>query len=117
MSAAVNSITSAQSDSIGRGVGGLEFREESDSLESRATRSAELEFNSIAFEIAAPKVTCNRSSSTDTTGSELRVRAGAFAASGILFGDRARSCPARQCGALGCGSNASKIKSSRMSAV
>ena len=117
MSAAVNSIIGAQSDSIGRGAGGSESGEESGSSKSRVMQSAGLALGSIAFEIAAPEVTCNRSSSIDTTGSELRVRAGAFAASGILFGDRARSCPARECGALGCGSNPSKIKSPWMSAV
>ena len=41
----------------------------------------------------------------------------ACAASKALFGGRAISCPSRQCGALGCGSNPSKIKSPRISAV
>ena len=60
MSAAVNSITGAQSDLIGRGTGGPEFGEESGSSESRAMRSAGLEFGSIASKIAAPKAASNR---------------------------------------------------------
>ena len=60
MSAAVNSITGAQSDSIGRGAGGSEFREESGSSESRAMRSVGLEFGLIASEIAAPEAASNR---------------------------------------------------------
>ena len=60
MFAAVNSIIGAQSDSIGRGVGGSEFREESGSSESRAMWSAGLEFGSIASEIAAPEAASNR---------------------------------------------------------
>src|SRR3954466_4195443 len=51
MSAAVNSIIGAQSDSIARGTGGPEFGEESDSLESWAVRSAGLAFGSIAFDV------------------------------------------------------------------
>ena len=60
MSAAVNSMIGAQSDSIGRDVGGLELGEESGSSESRAMRSAGLEFGSIASEIAAPEAASNR---------------------------------------------------------
>src|SRR3954465_6005655 len=93
MSAAVNSIIGAQSDSIGRGTGGPEFGEESDSLELWAVRSAGLAFGSIAFEIAAPEVTSNRSSSKNAAGSESRIGAGACAASRVLFGGRAISCP------------------------
>ena len=74
MSAAVNSIIGAQSDSIGRGAGGLESREESGSSESRVMQSAGLAFGSIAFEIAAPEVTSNRSSSIGAIGSELGGR-------------------------------------------
>ena len=59
MSAAVNSIIGAQSDSIGRGAGGSGFEEESGSSKSRAMRSAGLEFGSIASEIAAPEATSN----------------------------------------------------------
>ena len=117
MSAEVNFITGAQSDLIGRGAGGSEFGEESGSLESRAMRSAGLESGSTASEIAAPEAASNRLSSIGAVGSESMVRTDACAASKVLFGGRAISCPSRQCGALGCGSNPSKIKSPRMSAV
>ena len=60
ISATVNSITGAQSDSIGRGAGGSEFGEESGSSESRAMRSVGLEFGTIASEIAAPEAASNR---------------------------------------------------------
>ena len=50
----------AQSDSIGRGAGGSKFGEESGSSESRAMRSAGLEFGLIASEIAAPEAASNR---------------------------------------------------------
>ena len=60
MSATVNSIIGAQSDSIGRGAGGSEFREESGSSESRAMRGAGLEFGSTASEIAALEAASNR---------------------------------------------------------
>ena len=70
MSAAVNSIIGVQLDSIGRGAGGSEFGEESVSLESQAVRNAGLTFGSIAFEIVAPEVTSNRSSSIGAIGSE-----------------------------------------------
>src|SRR3954467_9992616 len=89
------SITGAQSDSIGRGEGASELGEESGSSESWATRSAGLAFGSIAFEIAAPEVTSNRSPSTNASGSESRIGAGAYAASRTLFGGRATSCPLR----------------------
>ena len=107
----------AQSDSFGRGMGGSESREESGSSESRVMQSVGLVFGSIAFEIAAPKVTSNHSSSIGAIGSELGVGTDACAASKALFGGRARSCLSKQCGMLGCGSNPSKIKSLRMSAV
>ena len=70
MSAAVNSIIGAQSDSIARSAGGSESGEESGSSESRVTQNAGLTFGSIAFEIVAPKVTSNRSSSIGAIGSE-----------------------------------------------
>ena len=73
MSAAVNSIIGAQSDSIGRGAGGSESGKESGSSESRVMQSAGLAFGSIAFGIAAPEVTSNRSSSIGVIGSELEV--------------------------------------------
>ena len=54
-----------------------------------------------------------------TSGAAIRPRAfwGAYAASKALFGGRAISCPSRQCGTLGYGSNPSRIKSPRISAV
>src|SRR3954469_5579447 len=88
MSVAVNSITGAQSDSIGWGAEGSEFGEESGSLESWAVRSTGLAFGSIAFEIAAPEVTSNRSSSENAAGSESKIGAEACAASRVLFGGR-----------------------------
>ena len=117
MSAAVNSITGAQSDLIGRGAGGSESGEESGTLESRALRRTGMVFGSIAVEIVALEAVSNHSSSIGGVDSELRVGADAGAASRTLFGDRAGSYPSRQCGALGCVSNPSKIKSPWMSAV
>ena len=60
MSAVVNSIIGAQTDSIGTGAGGSESGEESGSSESRVVQSAGLEVGSIASEIAAPEVASNR---------------------------------------------------------
>ena len=60
MSTAVNSMIGTQSDSIGGRAEGSEFGEESGPSESRALRSAELVFGSIAFEIAAPEAASNR---------------------------------------------------------
>ena len=107
----------AQSDSIGRGAGGSESEKGSDTLVSRVAQRIMLVFGSIAVETAAPEAVSNHPSSIGAVGSELRVRAGVGAASGVSFGGRARSCPSRQYGAPGCGSNPSKIKSPRMSAV
>ena len=73
MSTVVNSVIGAQSDSIGRGAGGSEFGEESGPSESWVVRSAGLAFGSIAFEITAPDVASNRSSSIGVIGSELEV--------------------------------------------
>ena len=117
MSAAVNSITGAQSDLIGRGAGGSESGEESGTSKSRALQRTGMVFGSIAIEIIAPEAVSSHSSSIGEVGSELRVGADAGAASRALFDGRARSYPSRQCGALGCGSNPSKIKSPRISAV
>ena len=114
MSAAVNSMIGVQSDSIGRGANGSESGEESGSLESRVPQSTGLVLGSIAVGVTAPEVASNRPSSIGAVGFELRIGADAGAASRALFGGRARSCPSRQCGTLGCGSNPSKIKSSRM---
>ena len=112
MSVAVNSMIGAQSDSIGRGAEGSESGEE-----SRVSQSAGLVFGSIAVGIAAPEAASNHPSSISAVGSKLRVEADAGAASRALFGGRARSCSSWQCGALGSGTNPSKIKSLRMSAV
>ena len=89
MSAAVNSITGAQSDSIGRGVGGPE----SGTSESRASQGKRLVFGSITVEVAAPGAVSNHRSSTWVIGSGLKAGAGSRAATKALFGGRARSCP------------------------
>ena len=117
MSAVANSMIGAQSGSIGRGAEGSESGKEYGTLESRASQRTRLVFGSIAIEISAPEAVSNHPSSIDAVGSELMVGADAGAASRALFGGRAISCPSRQCGMLGCGSNLSKIKSPRMSAV
>ena len=93
MSAAVNSITGAQSDLIGRGAGGSESEKESGTLESRATQRIMLVFGSIAVETVAPEAVSNHPSSIGAVGSKLRVRADASVAFGVLFGGRARSYP------------------------
>ena len=92
MSAAVNSMIGAQSDSIGRGAEGSESGEESGSLESRVSQSTGLVFGSITIGVTAPEVASNCSSSIGAFGSELWVGADAGAASRALFGGRARSC-------------------------
>ena len=92
MSAAVNSMIGAQSDSIGRGAEGSESGEESVSLESRVSQSTGLVLGSIAVGVASPEVASNRPSSISAVGSELRAEADAGAASRALFGGRARSC-------------------------
>ena len=117
MSAAVNSMIGAQSDSIGRGAEGSESGEESGALESRASQRTGLVYGSIAVEIAAPEAVSSHPSSIGAVGSESMVETDACAASKALLGGRAISCPSRQCGTLGCGSNPSKIKSPRTSAV
>ena len=107
----------AQSGSIGMDAGGSEFGAESGTSESRALRRTGMVFGSIAVEIAAPEAVSSHPSSVGAVGSELKVGADTGAASRALFGGRARSYPSRQCGALGCGSNPSKIKSPRTSVV
>ena len=92
MSAAVNSMIGAQSDSIGRGAEGSKSGEESGSMESRVLQSTGLVFGSTAIGIAAPEVASNRPSSIGAVGSELRVEADAGAASRALFGCRAKLC-------------------------
>ena len=81
----------AQSDSIGRGVGGSESEKESGTLESWAVQRIMLVFGSIAVETAAPEAVSNHPSSIGAVGSELRVGADAGAAFGLLLGGRARS--------------------------
>ena len=93
MSAAVNSIIEAQSDSVGRGAEGSESGEESGTLESRASQRTRLVFGSIAVEIAALEAVSSHLSSIGVVGSELRVGADMGAASRALFGGRDRSCP------------------------
>ena len=83
----------AQSDSIGRGAEGSQSRKESDTLESRASQRMRLVFGSITVETAAPEAVSSHPSSIGVVGSELRVGADAGAASGVLFGGRARSYP------------------------
>ena len=92
MSAIVNSIIGAQSDSIGRGAEGSESGEESGSLESRVSQCTGLVFGSIAVGVTVPGVASNRPSSIGAVGFELRVEADAGAASRALFSGRARSC-------------------------
>ena len=106
-----------QSDSIGRGADGSGSGRESGTLESRVAQRIMLVFGSIAVETAAPEAVSNHSSSIGAVGSELRVGADGGAASGVPSDGRASSYPSRQCDAPGCGSNPSKIKSPRMSAV
>ena len=93
MPAVVNSMIGAQLGSIGRGAEGSESGEESGSLESRASQRIGLVFGLIAVEIAAPEAVSNHPSSIGVIGSELRVGADTGAASGALFGGRAKSCP------------------------
>ena len=93
MSAAVNSMTGAQSDLIGRGAEGSESEEESGTLELRALQRTGMVFGSIAVEIVAPEAVSSHSSLIGEVGSELWVGADASAASRALFGGRARSYP------------------------
>ena len=93
MSPAVNSMTGAQSDSIGGGAGGSESGEESGTSESRASQGARPVFGSIAVEVAAPEAVSSHPSSIYVVDFELRVRADSCAASRALSGSRAKSCP------------------------
>ena len=81
MSVVVNSITGAQSDSIGRGAGGPESGKESGTSESRASWGTRSVFGSIAVEVAAPEVVSSHPSLVCAAGSR------------VLSNDRARSCP------------------------
>ena len=95
MSAAVNSMIGAQSDSIGRGAGGSESGKESGkesgTSESRALQGTRSEFGSI--DVAVPEAVSSHPSSIGTVSSELKVGADSCAASKALSGGRARSCP------------------------
>ena len=93
MSATVNSMIGAQSDSIGGGAGGSESGEESGTSESRASQGIRLVFGSITVEVAAPEAVSSHPSSICAAGSESRVGADSCAASRALSGCRAKSCP------------------------
>ena len=93
MSAAVNSMIGAQSDSIGRGTGGSESEKESSTLKSWVAQRIRLVFGSIAVGTAALEAVSSHPSSIGAVGSELRVGADSCAASRALSGSRARSCP------------------------
>ena len=83
----------AHSDSIYRAADGSGSERESGTLESRVVQRIMLVFGSIAVETAAPEAVSSHPSSIGAVGSELRVGADAGAASGVLFGGRARSYP------------------------
>ena len=83
----------AHSDSIGGGADGSGSGREAGTLESRAAQRIMLVFSSITIETAAPEAVSSHPSSIGVVGSELRVGAYAGAASGVLFGGRARSYP------------------------
>ena len=93
MFAAVNSMIGAQSDSTGGGAGGPESGKESGTLESRALWGTRSVFGSIAVEVAAPEAVSSHPSSICAAGSELKIGAGSSAASRVLSGCRAKSCP------------------------
>ena len=93
MSAAVNSMIGAQSDSIGGVAGGSESGEESSTLEPRASQGTGSVFGSIAVVVAAPEAVSSHPSSIGAVGSELRVGADSRAASRALSGNKAKSCP------------------------
>ena len=75
MSAAVNSMIGAQSDSTGGGIGGPESGKESGTSESRASWGTRSVFGSIAVEIVAPGAASNLPSPISAVGSELMVGA------------------------------------------
>ena len=117
MSAAVNSITGAQSGLIGEGAGGSESGEESGASESRVSQGTRSVFGSIAVDVEAPGAASIHRPLIWAIGSGLVAGADLSAATRALSGGRARSCPSSQCGALGCGSSPSEIKSPWSSAV
>ena len=83
----------AQLGLIGRGAEDSESGKESGTLESWAAQRIMLVFGSIAVETAAPEAVSNHLSLISAVGSGLRIGADAGAASGVLFGGRARSYP------------------------
>ena len=93
MSAVVNSMIGAQSDSIGGGAGGSESGKESGTLESRASEGTKSVFDSIAVEVAAPEAVSNHTSSICTASPESKIGADLCAPSRALSGSRAKSCP------------------------
>ena len=93
MSAAVNSMIGAQSDSIGGGAGGSESGEESGTSESRALWGMRSVFGSITVEVAAPEAVSSHPSSICAAGSGLKIGADSSASSRVLSGCRAKSCP------------------------
>ena len=92
MSAVVNSMIGAQSDSIGGGAGGSESGEESDASESQASQGTRSVFGSIAIEVAAPEAVSSHPSSICAAGSELKIGAGSSAASRVLRESWTRGC-------------------------
>ena len=86
MSAAVNSMIGAQSDSIGGVAEGSESGKESSTSESRASEGVRSVFGSIAVEVAAPEAVSSHPSSICAAASALRVGADSCAASRVLFG-------------------------------
>ena len=117
MSAAVTSITGAQSGSIGKGAGGSESGKETGASESQVSQGTRLVFGSIAVDVEAPRAASIHRPSIRAISSGLMAEADPCADTKALFGGRARSCQSSQCGALGCGSSPSKIESLRTSAV
>ena len=93
MSVAVNSMIGAQSDSTGGGTGGPESGKESGTSESRAAWGTRSVFGSIAVEVAAPEVVSSHPSLVYAAGFESKIGAGSSAASRVLSGCRAKSCP------------------------
>ena len=81
------------SDSIGRGADGSGSGRESGTSESWAMKRIMLVFGSIVVETVAHEAVSSHPSLIGAVCSELRVGADAGAASGVLFGGRARSYP------------------------
>ena len=75
MSAAVNSMIGAQSDSIGGGAGGSKSGEESGTSESQASQGTKSVFGSIAVGVVAPEAVSSHQSSICAAGSKLKVGA------------------------------------------